>query len=43
MAGSLFDCGLINNVSAAPAVMKEDVLRIKIYFLTAPSGRTTFP
>jgi hypothetical protein len=38
-----------NSVSAAPAmsrmpaVMKADFPRIKIYFLTMPSGRTTFP
>jgi hypothetical protein len=45
----LFDCGFSNSVSAAPAmsrmpaVMKADFPRIKIYFLTMPSGRTTFP
>jgi hypothetical protein len=44
-----FGCGFINRVSAAPAmsrmpaVMKEDFPWIKIYFLTMPSGRTTFP
>jgi hypothetical protein len=44
-----FGCVFISSVSAAPAmsrtpaVVKEDFLWIKIYFLTMPSGRTTFP
>jgi hypothetical protein len=44
-----FGYSFINNASAAPAMsrmpamMKEDFLWIKIYFLTTPSGRTTFP
>jgi hypothetical protein len=49
MIAPLFACGFSNSVSAAPAmsrmpaVMKADFPRIKIYFLTMPSGRTTFP